>query len=123
MPLLMVGYWGERIQQATALPLQVISPSIEGCLGYLGANAEATGLTNLVFDIGGGSTQVLVAEPAGQPLAVHSLPLGSVMAPHDSSGNYPPTIDERRCSRQRSDTPSQAFRPTTWREVLIGQRR
>lgn len=73
-----------RARAATGLPVRIITPeeeaalTLNGCTGLLDPRAERA----LLFDIGGGSTEVMwVAHDGGRgarPLALISLPLGVV---------------------------------------------
>ncbi len=73
-----------RARAATGLPIRIITPeeeaalTLNGCTGLLDPRAERA----LLFDIGGGSTEVMwVAHDGGRgarPLALISLPLGVV---------------------------------------------
>src|SRR5581483_10234560 len=57
----------QAIRQATDLPLHVVEPATEAWLGYLGTTLDvADPKPRLVIDMGGGSTQLLLAEAEGE---------------------------------------------------------
>jgi exopolyphosphatase/pppGpp-phosphohydrolase len=65
------------IADAAGVPVHVLTETLEGELTYLGVSGGAPAAqTSLVVDIGGGSSEVIVAEP-GRELRVTSLPTGS----------------------------------------------
>ncbi len=68
-----------RVREATGLEVHVVSGEDEGRLAVAGVAAGLPELhgTLLLFDIGGGSTELVRAE-AGRPAAAVSLPLGVV---------------------------------------------
>ncbi len=59
---------------------QVLSGEEEGRLSFAGATAalESQVGTCVVFDVGGGSTELMVGEPGSPPRSVRSVPLGCV---------------------------------------------
>lgn len=67
----------EAIRRGTGLEVDVVSGSLEGQLGYLGAIRTIDLKNGAMFDIGGGSTE-LVEVRDGQILRAQSLPLGSL---------------------------------------------
>ncbi|CAN5827775.1 hypothetical protein BH24CHL6_BH24CHL6_00480 [soil metagenome] len=76
------------------IPLHVLSERAEAELTYLGVtNGLPVSEPLLVVDIGGGSTEVIVAIP-GQNLRLHSLPTGSARLSVGSLRNDPPTPNE-----------------------------
>jgi exopolyphosphatase/guanosine-5'-triphosphate,3'-diphosphate pyrophosphatase len=81
---------GRRI----GLPLHVLSERQEGELTYLGVTGGATSAqTLLVVDVGGGSSEVVLAEPGPRP-QVTSLPSGSGRLSVGIVEHDPPTADE-----------------------------
>lgn len=76
----------ERVYRETGIALDVISPAEEARLAVLGCHVliEADGPPALVFDIGGGSTELMLVEPGvgvgGQPEILDwiSMPWGVV---------------------------------------------
>lgn len=67
------------VERATGLPLTVLSPSAEARLGCIGTQLDAPGESQarLIVDIGGGSTQLSLADDA-ETHFLGSLPVGSV---------------------------------------------
>jgi exopolyphosphatase/guanosine-5'-triphosphate,3'-diphosphate pyrophosphatase len=67
------------IREATGLPVEVVSGPEEGRLALLGVRTGLPGLAEpfVLLDIGGGSTELVLARPGAPPLAV-SLRLGGV---------------------------------------------
>ena len=75
----------ERVYKETGIALDVISPAEEARLAVLGCHVliDTAGPPALVFDIGGGSTELMLVEPAtgdGQPKILDwiSMPWGVV---------------------------------------------
>lgn len=78
------------VQRLTGVPPQVITGEEEAELSYLGAVLGLSGLPSsglpssglpspaLVFDIGGGSTEVILGGPDGRPVASVSVDIGCV---------------------------------------------
>lgn len=67
----------EAIRRVTGLEVDVVSGDLEAQLGYLGAIRTMDLKNGAMFDIGGGSTE-LVEVRDGQILRAQSLPLGSL---------------------------------------------
>lgn len=67
----------EAIRRVTGLEIDVVSGDLEAQLGYLGAMKTTDLQSGAMFDIGGGSTE-LVEVRDGQILRAQSLPLGSL---------------------------------------------
>jgi len=75
----------ERVYKETGIALDIISPAEEARLAVLGCHVliDTAGPPALVFDIGGGSTELMLVEPAardGQPAIADwiSMPWGVV---------------------------------------------
>ena len=65
------------VLRSTGLPLHVLSHESEAELTFLGVTVgRQPSTTLLVLDIGGGSTEIIVASPDGEPV-VGALPTGS----------------------------------------------
>jgi len=82
------------VLRATGLPLHVLSREAEAELAFLGVTAgQRPSAPLLVLDIGGGSTQLMVAAPDADPvvgtLATGSARLAEAVVDHD-----PPTSSE-----------------------------
>ena len=85
-----VTYVGRHV----GLALHVLSERAEGELTYLGVTGGAASAQPLlVVDIGGGSSEVVLAEPGQRP-AVVSLPSGSGRLSMGIVEHDPPTADE-----------------------------
>lgn len=82
------------ISRQLGVPLTLLSEQQEGELTYLGVTAgEPSSQSRLVVDIGGGSSEVIVAEP-GRPPSVTSLPTGSNRLSLGIVTHDPPTVEE-----------------------------
>ncbi|MBV8085638.1 MAG: hypothetical protein JO247_12575 [Chloroflexi bacterium] len=84
------------VQTSTDLPLHVIDPAFEARLGYLGTTLDVPDQrARLVIDMGGGSTQLTLADASGEAHFVQSLPIGSVALPARFLRHDPPRKLER----------------------------
>lgn len=84
----------DDVQLLTGLRLHVLASLAEAQLTYLGVMAgRPPAEPTLVVDIGGGSTEVIVAAP-DQPPQVHLLPSGSARLGNGILLNDPPTPNE-----------------------------
>ncbi|MFI5266142.1 MAG: Ppx/GppA phosphatase family protein [Chloroflexota bacterium] len=84
------------IERATGLPLKVLSPKAEARLGCLGTQLDAPDAEpHLILDIGGGSTQLSLAEGSDQLRFLGSLPVGSVSLATRFLLHDPPTKHAR----------------------------
>jgi exopolyphosphatase / guanosine-5'-triphosphate,3'-diphosphate pyrophosphatase len=91
----------ERVRHETGIAIEIISSQEEASLAFSGCAPllSARPAKALVFDIGGGSTEVgcLELPPAGPPrlLAWHSIPLGVVtLAERHGAGRIAPDVYE-----------------------------
>jgi exopolyphosphatase/pppGpp-phosphohydrolase len=85
---------GRRVLDEVGLPLHVTSERQEGQLTYLGVTAaRPLARSLLVADIGGGSSEVVLAA-TGESLQVISLPSGSARLSRGIVEHDPPTADE-----------------------------
>jgi exopolyphosphatase/guanosine-5'-triphosphate,3'-diphosphate pyrophosphatase len=68
------------LEEATGLPVRVLSSEEEGRLAYEGAVAQARGLPDriAVCDVGGGSTELVFGQVRSGPEVCRSLELGSL---------------------------------------------
>jgi exopolyphosphatase / guanosine-5'-triphosphate,3'-diphosphate pyrophosphatase len=82
---------------------EVITGEEEARLSYTGATRELSGrglpTPYLVFDIGGGSTEFVLGDGAGEVLAAESLDIGSVRMTERHLGGDPPTPAEVDAAR------------------------
>ena len=86
----------QAIEQATNLPLHVVEPATEARLGFLGTTLDfPEDRPRLIIDMGGGSTQLLLADAAGKSHFMESLPIGSVALPTRFVRHDPPSKSER----------------------------
>ena len=67
----------ERIREATGVGVDVISGELEARLGYYGTQLATPLRDGAVFDIGGGSTEILEVR-GGEIRKAQSLPIGSL---------------------------------------------
>ena len=67
----------ERIREATGVGVDVISGELEARLGYYGTQLATPLRDGAVFDIGGGSTEILEVR-GGEIRRAQSLPIGSL---------------------------------------------
>ncbi|MFR6040478.1 MAG: hypothetical protein ACLUHL_03610, partial [Dysosmobacter welbionis] len=67
----------EQIRAATGVGVDVISGELEARLGYYGARTATDLQDGAMFDIGGGSAEVLEVR-AGEVKKAQSLPIGSL---------------------------------------------
>ena len=85
----------QDVKAATGLPLHVIEPAEEARLGLLGTTLDTPDeRVRLVIDMGGGSTQLTLAEGT-QSHFLQSLPIGSVGLPMRFIKHDPPRKAER----------------------------
>jgi exopolyphosphatase / guanosine-5'-triphosphate,3'-diphosphate pyrophosphatase len=85
-----------RVKQRTGVTLEIIGGNTEAELSYLSTQkglALDTGSKLLIVDIGGGSTELIQAQP-GQALAVVSLQIGSVRLTERTVHHDPPQARE-----------------------------
>ncbi len=88
------AHLADEVLAATGVPLHVAAPQMEAELTYLGVSGGRPLASELlVVDIGGGSTEVVLARP-GSPLAVHSLPSGSARLGNGILAGDPPTPNQ-----------------------------
>ncbi len=82
------------VEARTGLPLYVLDHREEGMLTLAGVTmGRAAGREIMVFDIGGGSSEIVVSSP-GEPARCIGLPLGSARLTQDHVRSDPPTMDE-----------------------------
>ena len=80
-----------EIIRRLGVPLHVLNEQQEGELTYLGVTGgRPSAQARLVVDIGGGTSEVILAEPGRAP-AVTSLPTGSRRLSSGMAGDDPPT--------------------------------
>lgn len=83
----------EAIRRATGIAVDVVSGDLEAQLGYYGALCSLNLRDGAMFDIGGGSTE-LVEVRDGKILRTQSLPLGSLNLFHRHVAEIWPTHGE-----------------------------
>jgi len=102
-----------RVKQRSGISLEVISGQTEAQLSYL-STRKGLGLSPaeklLIVDIGGGSTELIRAEP-DRTLEVASLQLGSVRLTERFINHDPPLASEAEILRGAVD---QALRQLVW---------
>lgn len=105
----------ERVHEATGVELEIVDGDTEAALSFHGA-VDALDLEGwtAVLDIGGGSTELVVGDAAGEPDASVSLQLGSVRLTEQALGSDPPTEGEiaraRMTCADRVDEAASALR-------------
>lgn len=88
--------FGRGVEAALGLPLHVLSHDEEALLTVLGVSAASRATTpvpTLVFDIGGGSSELVLLEPGADPV-VGVLPVGSARLTAAHVEGDPPTAAE-----------------------------
>jgi exopolyphosphatase/guanosine-5'-triphosphate,3'-diphosphate pyrophosphatase len=81
----------EVIEEATGLQVEVLSPSQEAYLAFLGADASCPSIgPQVMLDIGGGSAQIAIGQ-YGQVWDSISLPLGAARMSSHFLPNDPPS--------------------------------
>ena len=92
-----------EVEGATGVPLHVLGHEEEGRLSLLGVTAGAPlEVELLVADIGGGSTELVFAGPAG-PVRTHGLSLGAARLTELLVSHDPPTPGELDTLRREAD--------------------
>jgi exopolyphosphatase/guanosine-5'-triphosphate,3'-diphosphate pyrophosphatase len=90
------------LREATGAPVRVLTAEQEGTLAYDGAVARAGVLPGVVgvVDVGGGSTEIVVGEPAGGGVTwVRSLDIGSLRLTSLHLPDDPPAADQIAAAR------------------------
>jgi exopolyphosphatase/guanosine-5'-triphosphate,3'-diphosphate pyrophosphatase len=88
------GAFADRVSERYRLDAYVIEGEQEARLTFLGATAERTGASDapvLVIDIGGGSTELIVGPPGGEPSFHVSTRAGVVRQTERHLHDDPPT--------------------------------
>ncbi len=91
------------LRERTRLPVRILEADDEGRLAYDGAVARIAGDPPSkvgVVDVGGGSTEVIVGAPGGEPTWLQSVDLGSLRLTRLALTSDPPT--RRELARARS---------------------
>jgi exopolyphosphatase/pppGpp-phosphohydrolase len=84
----------EAVEEATGRPLHVLSHEEEAELTVLGVlDGEPPDEALLVLDIGGGSSEIVLLEPGGDPV-VGVMPVGSARLTAQHVEDDPPTAEE-----------------------------
>jgi exopolyphosphatase / guanosine-5'-triphosphate,3'-diphosphate pyrophosphatase len=86
----------DALARATRLPVRLVTREEEGALAYRGAvlAGGAPEGTLAVCDVGGGSTEIAVGEPPGEPVWVRSIDLGSLRLTASAIASDPPHPEE-----------------------------
>ncbi|MFZ0889426.1 MAG: hypothetical protein WA005_13310, partial [Candidatus Binataceae bacterium] len=111
-----------QVKSRAGIDLEILSGTDEARLSYL---AVVKGLAIdpnkrlLIADIGGGSTELIRAEP-GAPLGTASLQIGSVRMTERIVRHDPPTAEERRALADTIDATLDGLRWDFRPEVLVG---
>jgi exopolyphosphatase / guanosine-5'-triphosphate,3'-diphosphate pyrophosphatase len=92
-----------EVEAATGVPLHVLGPQEEARLTLLGVTGGMPLEVDMIIaDIGGGSTQLLLAT-RGQPIRVHAIRLGASRLTDALVAHDPPTVAELACLRSEAD--------------------
>ena len=92
-----------EVEAATGVPLHVLGPQEEARLTLLGVTGGLPlEVSMLIADIGGGSTQLLLAE-RGATIRTHSIRLGASRLTDAIVAHDPPTVAELACLRSEAD--------------------
>lgn len=84
----------DAVEEATGRPLHVLSHEEEAELTVLGVlDGEAPDEALMVLDIGGGSSEIVLLEPGGDPV-VGVMPVGSARLTAQHVEDDPPTAEE-----------------------------
>ena len=84
----------EDVRAATGIQITVLSQEEEALLAFLGVQeGRPVARETVVIDVGGGSTEILVAGPVARPVAV-GLPLGAARLTGEHIAHDPPTEAE-----------------------------
>ena len=121
-----------EVKKRTGLDVRVIPGAEEARLTLLGVarmleqrggrKKRSTPASAIIIDIGGGSTEIIMTRPGGEPL-IASLPLGAVYLTDRFIKNDPPWPEELFRLRQAIRTALDTFAETVRRKpdsVLIG---
>ena len=70
----------QRLESESGAPVRILSRDDEARVAFLGATSSspACGETTAVVDVGGGSTQLAIGQPASDPSWVRSIDVGSL---------------------------------------------
>jgi exopolyphosphatase/guanosine-5'-triphosphate,3'-diphosphate pyrophosphatase len=92
----------DLVQQATGLPLHVLSHEEEAELTVLGVlDGEPPSEPTLVLDIGGGSSEIVLLEPGADPV-IGIMPVGSARLTASFVEDDPPTAEEIQALRSEA---------------------
>ena len=108
----------KRAYKSTGLEIRVISGMEEARICFLGIVSALNGLSDmtLVIDIGGGSTELLIAKGTN-PIMAHSLDLGAVYLTERFIQSDPPIrsdLEDMRCFIDKSLSSFTGYVPETW---------
>ncbi|MEA2026865.1 MAG: hypothetical protein U9O18_09245, partial [Chloroflexota bacterium] len=88
------SHFCDAVEEATGRPLHVLSHEEEAELTVLGVlDGEAPDEALMVLDIGGGSSEIVLLEPGGDPV-VGVMPVGSARLTAQHVEDDPPTVEE-----------------------------
>lgn len=91
-------------EEVIGVPLRVLSGKEEGALSFSGAtSALSAGEPVTVFDVGGGSTELVSGRPGEPPHTVVSLPVGCVRLTERFLHHDPPTEAEVELATREAD--------------------
>jgi exopolyphosphatase/guanosine-5'-triphosphate,3'-diphosphate pyrophosphatase len=106
-----------EVEAATGVPLHVLGHQEEARLTLLGVTGGVPlEVDMLIADVGGGSTQLLLAE-RGRPVRAHGIRLGASRLTDALVSHDPPTAGELACLRSEAD---EAFAAAPDAAPLVG---
>jgi exopolyphosphatase/guanosine-5'-triphosphate,3'-diphosphate pyrophosphatase len=92
-----------EVEAAIGAPLHALGPQEEARLTLVGVTGGMPLVADmLIADIGGGSTQLLLAE-RGRPIRTHGIRLGASRLTDALVAHDPPTVAEQACLRSEAD--------------------
>lgn len=83
----------EKVKEKTGINLEILSGLDEGELSFLGAVSDFPVTSGVMADVGGGSSEVILFSD-GKPVAIQSVPIGSLKAYKTFVAGEMPTVEE-----------------------------
>ena len=111
----------DALARATRAPVRLLTAEEEGLLAYRGAVAAQPGLAGpvAVCDTGGGSTEIVVGLPPGDPSWARSVDVGSLRLTASFLPSDPPREEELRAARAEAARQLGALTPPIPRTALV----
>jgi exopolyphosphatase / guanosine-5'-triphosphate,3'-diphosphate pyrophosphatase len=92
----------ERLEEASAVPVRLLTATEEGRLGFLGAMSAVRGGSRklvAVCDVGGGSAQIAIGTRRDGPTWLRSVDIGSMRLTSRALPDDPPGADQVEAAR------------------------